>query len=749
MRKLVFKVSLLCILLNENHALFAQDSKKYFTITVVDQKTGRGVPLVELKTSSQRRFYTDSNGIIAFEEPSLMNQKVYFSVFSHGYECAKDALGNRSVLLKTTPGDSTLLKIYRINIAERLYRITGQDIYGESSRVGHPIPIKHPRLNGKVMGQDTFIETLYNGKLYWFWGDTKGPANFNGKASGATSDLPGKGGLDPGVGIDLTYFVDSNGFSKPMCNIPAPGLVWIDWLITLPDEKGQERLYAKYSRTKTLDLDYERGIALFNDSTQLFERVVQVDEWLDKVHSSGHPLHVRIDGVEYFYIIDGYGLERVQADIKPITNAKSYEHFTCYASGTRYKDTTPKIDRDSSGKAVYIWKANTGALSPEQQGKLITAGTITSGEGLWQTRDVESGKPILAHPASVLWNNFCKRWVMLAYESIGQIWYFEGDTPTGPWVYGRKVVTHDHYDFYNVGQHPLFDQQGGRLIYFEGTYTTGFSGNKFETPLYDYNQMMYCLSLDDKRLSLPAPVYRIKDDRGNERYLMRETVDSLNLWERIQDVPFFAIPPSRGSDEFVPVYVRQAEGGVVLTTSPTSTLVLQPLFYGIPAAETPLSQRDLITGPWKCRATMPDGSGEEFELELVKEGEKVTGTGVTKGIFRNGKLMLTLQIMDYALTATLNNGTLKGEFRKDDGTEKGVWSGERTETLQKEKKASPSVAFLYEYPKTDNSKWFYSVDSTLATGAIARTAQPICKVWLNPSSVLALDYKVKPVQLVR
>ena len=38
-----------------------------------------------------------------------------------------------------------------------------------------------------------------------------------------------------------------------------------------------------------------------------------------------------------------------------------------------------------------------------------------------------------------------------------------------------KVVTHDRYSFYNPVHHPFFDQAGGRIIYFEGTYATTFS----------------------------------------------------------------------------------------------------------------------------------------------------------------------------------------------------------------------------------------------------------------------------------
>ena len=78
---------------------------------------------------------------------------------------------------------------------------------------------------------------------------------------------------------------------------------------------------------------------------------------------------------------------------------------------------------------------------------------------------------------------------------LGEIWYAEADTPLGPWVYARKVATHDKYSFYNPKQHPMFDKERGRIILFEGTYTTTFSGNQDPTPRYDYNQVMYQLDL--------------------------------------------------------------------------------------------------------------------------------------------------------------------------------------------------------------------------------------------------------------
>ena len=59
---------------------------RVFRIHVVEEGTGRGVPLVELKTVNQIRYVTDSNGIVAFDEPGLFNRKVFFTITSHGYE---------------------------------------------------------------------------------------------------------------------------------------------------------------------------------------------------------------------------------------------------------------------------------------------------------------------------------------------------------------------------------------------------------------------------------------------------------------------------------------------------------------------------------------------------------------------------------------------------------------------------------------------------------------------------------------
>ncbi len=93
----------------------------YCRIIVQDAETGRGVPLVELRTVNDVRYYTDSNGIVAINDPELMGQSVYFKVSSPGYEYPADGFGNRGVVVKVLAGGRAIVKLKRDNIAERAF----------------------------------------------------------------------------------------------------------------------------------------------------------------------------------------------------------------------------------------------------------------------------------------------------------------------------------------------------------------------------------------------------------------------------------------------------------------------------------------------------------------------------------------------------------------------------------------------------------------------------------------------------
>jgi len=212
---------------------------------------------------------------------------------------------------------------------------------------------------------------------------------------------------------------------------------------------------------------------------------------------------------------------------------------------------------------------------------------------------VDSGKPVLVHGGSVYWNDYRSRWVMIALEGwgtsmLGEIWYFEADTPVGPWVYGRKVVTHDSYSFYNPKHHPEFDQEGGRIIYFEGTYSEFVSGAPVPTPWYDYNQIMYRLDLGDPRLLLPVPVYAVSVDGSIVALATRAAVatDAADL-----PVAFFAC--DRAGAGLIPVYSRGDGWAFRLTidrpASDAGSAV--PAFYALPPDSDPKSAT--VTGLWE------------------------------------------------------------------------------------------------------------------------------------------------------
>src|SRR4051812_44554359 len=153
-------------------ALTPRSTAAPFAITVIDDQTNRGVPLVELTTVNHLRFITDSAGVVALDEPGFMNQRTFFTIASHGYEFPKDGFGIHGKALEVKPGGEAILKIKRLNIAQRLYRTTGEGIYNDTVLAGRKPPLDQPVLNAQVLGQDSVQRAIYRGQIHWFWGDT-------------------------------------------------------------------------------------------------------------------------------------------------------------------------------------------------------------------------------------------------------------------------------------------------------------------------------------------------------------------------------------------------------------------------------------------------------------------------------------------------------------------------------------------------------------------------------------------------
>ena len=124
--------------------------------------------------------------------------------------------------------------------------------------------------------------------------------------------------------------------------------------------------------------------------------------------------------------------------------------------------------------------------------------------------------------------------------------------------------------------------EGGRIVFFEGTYTNTFSGNPDQTPRYNYNQVMYKLDLGDPRLVLPVAVYRLSGEEGRDRLATAERLDRSGA----RPVAFFAC--DREGEGSIPIFGRKTRAGQTLLPGiPKPEDVAdgepEPLFYALPA----------------------------------------------------------------------------------------------------------------------------------------------------------------------
>jgi len=393
------------------------------------------------------------------------------------------------------------LMAHRENLAERLYRVTGGGIYRSSVLLGREVPLASPVINGLVLGQDSVFSVVHRGALFWIWGDTNRVAyplgNFH--TSGATSVLPSEGGLDAEEGIDLTYFVDADGFSRGMApteTVPGEGVTWLGGLVSVPGDDGEDHLFATFGMYRSLTERVRFGMLGYDDAMGRFV------DGVDFVGSDAHfpddnSFVVDIEGTRWVYYESGI---RIPARAEAMLDPSRYEAFTPLVG-----DAVMRVD----GAPAYAWRAGEAMVVEE------TGGLEDRERLIGHLVDVETGREIVAHTNGALDPSpYSGRYVRLFAPrfSLGETWIAISDTPMGPWVVARRLLGHEDYTFYNPRQHPALATDRGRRIYFDGTYVTSFSGNDDPTPRYDYNQVMYAVYLDDAALALPMPIY--ESERG-------------------------------------------------------------------------------------------------------------------------------------------------------------------------------------------------------------------------------------------
>jgi hypothetical protein len=430
---------------------------------VVDKQNGWPVPLVQLRTTHDVVLVSDNSGVIAVDQPDLLNREIYFSVTGHGYEVPKDGFGNRGVRLTPKPGETIKLEIERANIAKRLGRLTGGGLFAESQKLGE----YRDGLESPVFGCDTVQTTIYRGKCYWLWGDTDVPFYAFGvfDSSSATTEPRPIKSLEPPLQISYHYFTNEKGGPRGVCPMPGQGPTWVSSYVALPDREGRERLVGTYTKVRPPMEGYETGLCVWNDDREEFELVRKAWEKSDKAPKRPLVPHSHT------------AIWKDQQGKSWLLCGNPFPDFRCPATFEAWQDPS-------------TWEP----LTPPK--------FLHSAQG-----DEE------VHPASgsIAWNGYRKRWVTVFQQffgkpsAFGELWYAEAKSPTGPWGAAVKVLTHDNYTFYNPRLHQEFTDPNSSVLLFEGTYTATFADKPQRTPRYDYNQILYRLDLDDAALE-PAHV---------------------------------------------------------------------------------------------------------------------------------------------------------------------------------------------------------------------------------------------------
>lgn len=441
-----------CCVLTASTALAAQPCQ----ITVVDAANGWPVPLVELTTTSGVELVTDNAGVVAFDLPEFMGRETWLTVASHGYEVAEDGFGYRGVRVTPTAGGELTIKIERKQIAKRLGRLTGSGLFAEAQQLR-----RHRRWQESgVVGSDTAYAAEHRGRLHWIWGDTSLPGYPLGlfQTPGAMSELRPLTKLEPPIAVRYDYFRGDRGQVRNLVPIPGEGPTWTSAVVSLPDAHGEPHLVATYAKIPEHLKANEMGLVEWNEQTETFDRVMTF--W-KKSESEPEPPRVRPDG-HVAIAADDQGREWAYFNGPPNTRCPAnYESW-------RDRSTWEPVDNPR------------------------------------EFRTADGGRLAVAS-ADLAWSDYRQKWVMIVQQKFGssvfgEVWYLEGDSPTGPWGPAVKVASHNNYTFYNVQIDRWFTDSRSPVLLFEGTYTHTFTDNPHQTPRWDYNQVLYRLDLDDPAL---------------------------------------------------------------------------------------------------------------------------------------------------------------------------------------------------------------------------------------------------------
>ena len=326
--------------------------------------------------SRQIRYVTDSNGVVAFDEPGLIGLqgllprqeprlRVPQGRVRLPRQGARDPAGGlghaRRSSGSTSPSGSTASPAGG-SIATAV--LTGGR--APIARAGAERP--GARLGQRASTPSTGARSTGSGATPTGPGYPLG--NFH--VPGATSELPGRRRARPrrrGRPDLLRRRRRLRPADRARC--PATGPTWIGGLVVLRDRDGRERMFADYVEDPPAAGDLRARAGRVRPRDRQLREGGHVPMDLRRTPAS-IPAAIRSStgdgGIDYVYYRSPYPLIRVPADPEALADPGGYEAFTCLAPGTRLEQRQARPRRRTAGLR-YAWKRNTPARQPGPAGE--------------------------------------------------------------------------------------------------------------------------------------------------------------------------------------------------------------------------------------------------------------------------------------------------------------------------------------------------------------------------------------------
>lgn len=224
------------------------------------------------------------------------------------------------------------------------------------------------------------------------------------------------------------------------------------------------------------------------------------------------------------------------------------------------------------------------------------------------------------------------------------------------------------------------------------------------------------------------PVYQL--ETGG--LITRNEFEFAKVQSQIKGIALMAVCTNQWFSGLVPVFQIERTNGVELRRRPLrgQENFTQPLFFGLPLAEE--TDASKLAGHWDAVAERDAGRKDYPAFEFAIEGDQVAGrfdqnteyryAYVSGGTFRSNRLDLRIDYMNesWFLTGILNDGKLKGTWRRGDDAEKGAWEATRERAVL----PKGATVELYEWRRGEERK--YGVESP---GAEWKRDRAVCRVW--------------------